>query len=113
MRCGARERRPELDWIVLRNRLSHQNTRNKRFVGSAIGDLAQRLGFRTVEGLAEQVVFREFYPRGLTAVYDLDEITLGSRPTMSHATAQIEVQNLIAALLAPAGESPEQIARVV
>ena len=87
------------DWIVLRNRLSTLTSRNKRFVGEALADLSQRLGFRCVEGLAERVVFREFYPRGLTAVDDLNEATLGMRPTMSHVTAQLEVQNLVAALL--------------
>ena len=51
-------------------------------------------------------MFREFYPRGLTAVDDIDELTLGTRPTMSHVTAQLEVQNLIAALLACAGAEP-------
>ncbi len=89
----------DTDWIVLRNRLSTLTSRNKRFVGDALQDLSQKLGFRCIEGFAERVVFREFYPRGLTAVDDLDEITLGTRPTMSHVTAQLEVQDLIAALL--------------
>jgi chromosome partitioning protein len=89
----------DTDWIVLRNRLSTLTSRNKRFVGEALQDLAQRLGFRCIEGLAERVIFREFYPRGLTAIDDLDEITLGTRPTMSHVTAQVEVQNLLASLL--------------
>lgn len=93
----------DTDWIVLRNRLSTLGSRNKRFVGEALDDLSRQLGFRCIEGLAERVVFREFYPRGLTAIDDIDELTLGTRPTMSHATAQLEVQNLIAALLgAPA-----------
>ncbi len=101
---GARRSlgKPELEWIVLRNRLSTLNSRNKRAVGEALADLAQRLNFRCVEGLAERVIFREFYPRGLTAVDDLDELTLGTRPTMSHVTAQLEVQSLVAALLGPA-----------
>ena len=34
------------------------------------------------------------------AVDDLNAAILGSRPTMSHATAQLEVQGLIAALFA-------------
>jgi chromosome partitioning protein len=87
------------DWIVLRNRLSSLPSRNKRFVGDALGDLSQKLGFRSIEGLAERLIFRELYPRGLTAVDELDEITLGTRPTMSHVTAQLEVQSLIAAIL--------------
>jgi chromosome partitioning protein len=93
--------KPDTDWIVLRNRLTHLPSRNKRSVGEALEELSQRLGFRCVEGLAERVIFREFYPRGLTAVDDLNAAILGSRPTMSHATAQLEVQALIAALLAP------------
>lgn len=93
--------KPDTDWIVLRNRLTHLPTRNKRFVGQAIEELSHRLGFRCVEGLAERVVFREFYPRGLTAADDLNAELLGTRPTMSHATAQLEVQGLIAALLGP------------
>jgi len=110
---ARRERRAagkaDTDWIVLRNRLSTLTSRNKRFVGEALQDLAQRLGFRCIEGLAERVIFREFYPRGLTAIDDLDEITLGTRPTMSHVTAQVEVQNLLASLLsAPAQEVVRQ-----
>ncbi len=83
------------DWIVLRNRLSTLGSRNKRLVGEGLQELAQRLNFRCVEGLAERVIFREFYPRGLTAVDDLDESTLGTRPTMSHVTARLEIENLL------------------
>jgi len=95
----------DIDWIVLRNRLSMLTSRNKRFVGDALLDLSQKLGFRCIEGLAERVTYREFYPRGLTAIDDLDEITLGTRPTMSHITAQLEVQNLLAAMLGAPGHS--------
>ena len=99
--------RPDTDWIVLRNRLSSLNSRNKRFVGEALAELSQQLGFRCVEGLAERVIFREFYPRGLTAVDELDEGTLGTRPTLSHATAQLEVQGLLGALLGAPVQSEE------
>ena len=87
-----------IDWVVLRNRLSMLGTRNKRLVGQALQELAQRLEFRSVEGLAERMIFREFFPRGLTALDDLDEATLGTRPTMSHASARLEVANLINAI---------------
>jgi chromosome partitioning protein len=86
------------DWIVLRNRLSMLGSRNKRFVGEALHELSQRLNFRCIEGLGERVIFREFYPRGLTAVDDLDEITLGTRPTMSHVTARIEMETLLSTM---------------
>jgi len=108
---ARRERRAagkaDLDWIVLRNRLSSTPTRNKRFVGDALQDLSQRLRFRLVEGLAERVIFREFYPRGLTAADELNAGTLGNRPTMSHATAQLEVQNLIGVVLERSAEAAE------
>lgn len=86
------------DWIVLRNRLSMLNSRNTRCVGEGLQKLSQMLNFRCAEGLAERVIFREFYPRGLTALDALDEITLGTRPTMSHVTARLEIQNLLNAL---------------
>jgi chromosome partitioning protein len=110
---ARRERRlagkPETDWIVLRNRLSNLASRNKRVVGDALADLAQRLGFGCMEGLAERMIFREFYPRGLTAIDDLDAATLGTKPTMSHVTAQLEVQNLVTSLLVPTahGRAPQ------
>jgi chromosome partitioning protein len=105
--------KPHTDWIVLRNRLSTLNSRNKRFVGDALQELSQRLGFRCIEGLAERVIFREFYPRGVTAADALDERTLGTRPSMSHVTAQLEVQGLLAALLGPVAETAEQDAGMV
>jgi chromosome partitioning protein len=87
------------DWIVLRNRLSTISSRNKRLVGGGLQQLSRWLDFRCIEGLGERVIFRELYPRGLTAVDDIDEITLGTRPTMSHVTARLEMQNLLAAIL--------------
>jgi chromosome partitioning protein len=90
--------KPDIDWIVLRNRLSSLGSRNKRFVGQALEELSQQLDFRCTEGLTERVIFREFYPRGLTAMDDLDETTLGTRPTMSHVTARLEMANLLAAM---------------
>jgi chromosome partitioning protein len=93
---------PATDWIVLRNRLSMTPTRNKRLVGDGLEELSRRLGFRSVEGLAERVVFREFFLRGLTAFDELDEATLGKRPTMSHMSARIEVETLLEAMNIPA-----------
>jgi chromosome partitioning protein len=94
----------ETDWIVLRNRVSSTKSRNKRFVGDALRDLAEKLRFRFIDGFAERVIFREFYPRGLTAIDDLEELTLGTRPTLSHATAQLEVQQLVTSLLGTSSE---------
>ncbi|MBM3529653.1 MAG: hypothetical protein FJX62_16320 [Alphaproteobacteria bacterium] len=92
------------DWIVVRNRLSMLGSRNKRLVGEGLHELSLRLGFRAVDGLAERVIFREFYPRGLTALDALDEATLGTRPSMSHVTARQEVETLLATLRLPLDE---------
>jgi chromosome partitioning protein len=74
-------------------------SRNKRLVGGGLNELSRTLNFRCIEGLTERVIFRELYPRGLTAVDDLDEITFGARPTMSHVSARLEMQNLLSAVL--------------
>jgi len=100
----AREERSLLDqapteWIVLRNRVSMISSRNKRLVGDKLQELSERLNFRCIEGIAERLIFREFYPRGLTAFDEVKETTLGTRPTMSHATARQEVQTLLDAML--------------
>ena len=92
------------DWIVLRNRLAMLGSRNKRLVGEGLNELARRLGFRCADGFAERVVYREFFPRGLTALDDLDEITLGTKPNQAHVTAQQEVQALIEVLRLPLDE---------
>jgi chromosome partitioning protein len=92
------------DWIVVRNRLSTLRSRNKKLVGEGLQELALKLGFRCVDGFGERVIFREFYPRGLTALDDLDENTLGTRPSRSHLTARQEVEGLLAALKLPLDE---------
>jgi chromosome partitioning protein len=87
------------EWIVLRNRLSTLSSRNNALVGRGLQELSRWLDFRCIEGLAERMIFRELYPRGLTAVDDIDDITLGTRPTMSHVTARLEMQNLLGCIL--------------
>jgi chromosome partitioning protein len=93
-----------IDWVVVRNRLSMLGSRNKRLVGDGVNELACQLGFRFVEGLAERVVYREFFPRGLSALDDIDEDTLGTRPSISHLTARQEVEALLTALRLPIDE---------
>ena len=47
------------------------------------------------------MIYREFFPRGLTALDTLDETTLGARPSLAHVTARSEVMRLIGALKLP------------
>ncbi len=92
------------DWIVVRNRLALVASRNKKLVGECLDRLGLRLGFRPVEGFSERVVFREFFPYGLTALDQLDEATLGAKPNLSHLTARQEIRNVIEALKLPIDE---------
>ena len=92
------------DWVVVRNRLSMIGSRNKQLVADGLNELSFRLGFRSVDGLAERVVYREFFPRGLTALDDIDEATLGARPSLGHVTAREEVTSLLRQLKLPLDE---------
>lgn len=93
-----------MDWIVVRNRLSMLGSRNKQLVAEGLDQLSFRLGFRPVDGFAERVVYREFFPRGLTALDELDEATLGTKPNMAHVTAREEVTTLLRDLKLPLDE---------
>ena len=88
-----------IDWVVLRNRLGSQNMHNKRKVGTALTDLARRIGFRTVPGFAERVIFRELFPRGLTLL-DLKELGTGTL-SLSNIAARQELRDLMKALALP------------
>ncbi len=70
-----------IDWVVLRNRLSALGSRNKRLVGEGVDRLAGQLGFRSADGFIERVIYREFFPRGLTALDEIGGDTLGLRPS--------------------------------
>jgi len=97
-----------MDWVVMRNRLSPIGSRNRERIAAALNELAMRIGFRTADGLAERLLYREFFPRGLTAVDQLDEATLGAPPSLAHDAARQEVMSLIAALKLPLDERGQQ-----
>jgi chromosome partitioning protein len=97
-RRAARRENP-IDWVVLRNRLTMLESRNKRRVGTVMADLSQRIGFRIAPGFSERVIFRELFLTGLTLL-DLKED--GPIPlTMSHVAARQEVRDLVKSLNLP------------
>jgi chromosome partitioning protein len=93
-----------IDWIVMRNRLAPLRSRNKLRVGESLQALSQQLVFRPVDGFGERVVYRELVPRGLTALDDLNEATLGSRPGQGHYTARTEVLAFLQQLKKPSDD---------
>ena len=88
-----------VDWVILRNRIAHIAAKNMERMGDALGALAPRIGFRTVPGLSERVIYRELFPRGLTLL-DLDVI---DEARLSHVAARAELRALVTALDLPAG----------
>jgi chromosome partitioning protein len=92
------------DWIVVRNRMSMLGSSNTELLANALKRLSFRLGFRSIEGLVERTVYRELFPRGLTALDDLAQVSLGSRLGMSQVSARKEVIRLLRQLKLPLDE---------
>jgi chromosome partitioning protein len=92
--------RGRIDWIVMRNRMGSTEMRNKRDVGATLETLAKRIGFRTVKGFGERVIFRELYLQGLTLM-DVREAGLQIQLGMSHIAARAEVRALLSAIRKP------------
>jgi len=81
-----------IDWIVLRNRLSSLNSRNKEEMEKVLTALSKRIGFRLVAGFGERVIFRELFLNGLTL---LDMKETNTALTLSHVAAKQELASLM------------------
>jgi chromosome partitioning protein len=97
----AQQGREPVDWIVMRNRVSTLDARNKRRVGGMLGELSKRIGFRVAPGFSERVIFRELFLQGLTLL-DLKKTGPGGAPlSMSQVAARQEVRELLRNLALP------------
>ncbi|KEO85981.1 ATPase [Erythrobacter sp. JL475] len=96
-RATIAEKRPEMDWIVVRNRTGYTEARNMARIEKALNEMSKRVGFRVVHGLSERVIYRELFPSGLTL---LDKGHLGDLGT-SHLVARQELRALLKALKLP------------
>lgn len=104
----AMNERASIDWIVMRNRISSLDAKNKRRLGEVLSALAPRIGFRIAPGFGERVIFRELFPSGKTLM-DLAEGNTDFRMSMSHVAARQEVRDLMTTLKLPGlGEQEEQ-----
>lgn len=92
------QNRPEMDWVVVRNRTGHVEARNMARLQKALAEMSKRVGFRVTQGLSERVIYRELFPSGLTL---LDKGHLGELGT-SHLVARQELRALVQALGLPA-----------
>src|SRR6266446_3194954 len=92
------------DWLVVRNRFSMIASRHKQIIATRLNELSFRLGFRAVDGFAEREVYREFFPRGLTALDNLDAAGIGTHPSLDQVAARKEVTGLLLRLNLPLDE---------
>ncbi len=83
-----------IDWVVVRNRVATLDARNKRRVGTMLGELSRRIGFRVAPGFSERVIFRELFLSGLTLL-DLRASSDVVSLSMSHVAARQEVRDLL------------------
>ena len=86
-----------IDWVVVRNRLHNMEARNQQRMTEAIAELSKRVGFRSVPGLNERVIYRELFPSGLTLI---DKGHLGQLAT-AHIVARQELRELVTGLALP------------
>jgi chromosome partitioning protein len=90
----AAEQGRSVDWVVLRNRMTPSEPRNRKRVDERLKALSRRVGFRNLHGLRDRVIYRELFPFGLT-VADLGP---GVRPvpiSLSQVAARQELRILM------------------
>ncbi len=95
----------EINWIIVRNRLSTLDAINKRNMELSIAKLAKRFGFKVAPGFGDRVIFKELFLHGLTLhdAQNSGEI----RMSTSVIAARQELREFIKAL-----EIPEVIERM-
>lgn len=92
--------RVSIDWVLMRNRLSSLDAKNKRRVNDVLNKLAPRTGFRMAPGFSERVIYRELFPMGLTLL-DISDPDNKMQMTMSHVAARQELRDLMLTLNLP------------
>lgn len=98
-KARAMKNRATIDWIVMRNRTSALDARNKRRVHELLTHLQKRIAFRYVPGFGERVIYRELFPKGLTLLdFGTDS---KEKMTLSHVAARQEIRRLMDELHLP------------
>lgn len=91
-----------IEWLVMRNRLSNIDARNKRHMTNVLNELSRRVGFRVSQGFSERVIFREMFLQGLTVLDMADQNGGTAGLSLSHIAARQEVRDLLKTLQIPA-----------
>jgi chromosome partitioning protein len=95
-----------IDWIVMLNRWSPLADGKSELVGP-LKELACRFGFWIADGLAERRIYRELFPRGLTALDEIECALLGEAVSDQDRARQ-EIELLLPTLMLPVNERASQ-----
>lgn len=90
----AQRDKGEIDWIVLRNRLTNIDANNKRKVAEALNNFSKRVRCRLADGFSERVIYRELFLQGLTLL-DLANEKVKFDMKISHVAARQELRKFI------------------
>ncbi len=88
----AKRDKGTIDWIILLNRMSSVESRNKKELERILNMLSKRLGFRLARGFKDRIIFKELFLSGLTL---LDSNTSQSHINLSHIAARQELADLL------------------
>lgn len=83
-----------IDWIVMRNRLSNINSKNKNQINDVLKGLAKRISLKIAPGFSERVIFRELFLDGLTLL-DLIKLQHIKPLKSSHLAARQELREFM------------------
>jgi chromosome partitioning protein len=89
------------DHVVVRNRISPPGSAMEPVICHCLQELALAVGFRVATGFHERAVYRDLFPRGLTALDPLHDLVPALDPDPSCSPARREVQALLEALKLP------------
>jgi chromosome partitioning protein len=92
MRKAHAARGHVMEWIIVRNRLSHLSSHNTTQLNEDLLMLSKRLGFKLAKGFGERVIFRQLFLLGVT-VLDLE--VMGQDLNLSHVAARKELKDLL------------------
>ena len=89
----AKQGKQLLNWIVVGNKISPLNSRNKTVFFEYLNNIAKLYGFRVAGGIKDRVIYKEMFLQGLT-VLDVKTEALKGRLTMSQLAAKQEIRSL-------------------
>lgn len=94
-----REDKQEINWFVVRNRLSTLNAINKRRMSNALLKLSKKFGFKIAPGFCDRVIFKELFLDGFT-LHDVGKVDK-VRITPSMMSARMELTSFMNSLAIP------------